>query len=138
MRELIDMNTLCMEHCKVQHLYCLKCSTEVCPDCITVGAHSQHPVQSREELQATQNSSLNVLASSTESNLQTVVSLIELVHQSFPNKSMSKNLINKAFEDLHTLLHSRRQTLLQEIEMAVEQQVGYSFLQAWWLLSSRN
>lgn len=123
MRELIDLNTLCLEHCKAQQVYCISCSVDVCQDCVTRGTHSQHHYQLREDLVEEQNHSLSVLVSGTESNLRATESLTQQLQEALPNKAKSKNIINKAFEDIHAALHLRRQELLKELDETAHLQV---------------
>jgi hypothetical protein len=70
-----------------------------------------------------QNHSLSVLVSGTESNLRATESLTQLLQEALPNKAKSKNIINKAFEDIHAALHLRRQDLLKELDDTAHLQV---------------
>jgi hypothetical protein len=122
-RELIDLSTLCLEHCKGNQFYCLTCSQEVCQDCTTVGLHAQHRHQLREELLDEQRHHLSSLVTATESNLLAATTLTKQWKGVTAEKAAAKRAINQAFERLHVELQARRQELLRELAEGAEEQV---------------
>lgn len=117
LRELIDLNTLCLEHCKGKHFHCVTCAQDVCYDCTTAtGLHNLHQYQLRDEILKEQRDTLGVMVSSTESTLQAATALTQHRKDVTADKLTSKNAINQAFEQLHAALQSRRQALLQQLE----------------------
>lgn len=123
MRELIDLSTLCLDHYKGKQYHCLTCAQDVCNDCTTVGHHTSHQHQLREEIVEEQRESLSLLVASTESALQAANAQRQLLKEAAVNNITAKNTINQAFEQLHAALQARRQVLLQEVEESSRLQV---------------
>ena len=122
-RELIDLNTLCLEHCKGKMYYCLVCAESVCSDCTTIGMHRHHNHEIREDLSEEQRLSLSTLVSTAESKLQAVNTFTQKVQETAADKISSKIAINKAFEELHTSLQNRRKALLQQLDESAQHHV---------------